>query len=289
MQTSSDKRRKIFSLSILKKPFSRNIQERTVVVQENNVAYVNRAISNEEKDKSSDVISSRSRTQRLFRSIKKKLEHKSKSVALRSKDPTPRPISSPRLDIISVNDIPNPEFHSLGKEHFNLAQHGWYWGPVSKTEAEEKLRNLPNGSFLVRDSSSDHHFYTLSFRADSSTLHARINYSCGSYSLHEGAAYPSIAALIGENRLRSFQHLLTRSRIEPWNRPAEEGERPVSLVSANIDIIPVHLKFPVSRFNEVRTLQYLCRFVIRQYISVGNIEQLPVPASVKGYLVAGHY
>lgn len=47
---------------------------------------------------------------------------------------------------------------------------------------------------------------------------------------------------------------------------------------------PVRLTKPVSRFTEVRSLQHLCRFVIRQYVNVSNIPKLPLPATLKSYI-----
>lgn len=40
---------------------------------------------------------------------------------------------------------------------------------------------------------------------------------------------------------------------------------------------------------QVRSLQYLCRFVIRQYTRVDHIQSLPLPTRIKGYLEEGHY
>ncbi|KAJ8376595.1 hypothetical protein SKAU_G00071750 [Synaphobranchus kaupii] len=54
---------------------------------------------------------------------------------------------------------------SLTEELKRLAKQGWYWGPITRWEAEEKLVNLADGSFLVRDSSDDRYLLSLSFRS----------------------------------------------------------------------------------------------------------------------------
>jgi len=55
------------------------------------------------------------------------------------------------------------KFKCLTKELFDLIHYGWYWGGLSKEEAEEKLKNEPDGAFIVRDSSSSVHILSLSF------------------------------------------------------------------------------------------------------------------------------
>lgn len=52
---------------------------------------------------------------------------------------------------------------------------------------------------------------------------------------------------------------------------------------------PVRLTKAVSRFSEVLPLQYMCRFVIRQYVRMDHIEALPLPESLKSFIVQGNY
>uniref|UniRef100_A0A8C6UBV9 Suppressor of cytokine signaling 6a n=1 Tax=Neogobius melanostomus TaxID=47308 RepID=A0A8C6UBV9_9GOBI len=108
---------------------------------------------------------------------------------------------------------------------------GWYWGPITRWEAEEKLVNLADGSFLVRDSSDDRYLLSLSFRSQGKTLHTRIEHSNGRFSFYEDS---------------------------------ENGAF-------------------FSRFMQVRSLQYLCRFVIRQYTRIDLIQKLPLPNKMKDY------
>jgi len=60
-----------------------------------------------------------------------------------------------------------------------LLQCGWYWGPLIWEEAEQKLANKPEGSFLVRDSSDDRYILSLSFKNQGRVHHTRIEHHRG--------------------------------------------------------------------------------------------------------------
>ncbi|OCT74571.1 suppressor of cytokine signaling 6 [Xenopus laevis] len=165
---------------------------------------------------------------------------------------------------------------SLTEELKKLARQGWYWGPITRWEAEEKLANVLDGSFLVRDSSDDRYLLSLSFRSHSKTLHTRIEHSNGRFSFYEQPdveGHTSIVELI-EHSIRDSENgafCYSRSRV------------PGSAT------YPVRLTNPVSRFMQVRSLQYLCRFVIRQYTRIDLIQKLPLPNKMKDYLQEKHY
>ncbi|XP_024880689.1 cytokine-inducible SH2-containing protein isoform X2 [Temnothorax curvispinosus] len=180
----------------------------------------------------------------------------------------------------SVNETLNNEHKvkaSLAKELLNLSKYGWYWGPISGDEADAKLISEPDGAFLVRDSSDDRYVLTLSFKSSGKMLHARMEHSGGLFSLcnqsTENEGFNSVAALI--NHSMNF----SQSAVICYSRPKYPG----------YPSFPVRLTKPVSRFTQVRSLQYLCRFVIRQYIRLDNIHKLPLPKTIKGYIQEAHY
>ena len=165
---------------------------------------------------------------------------------------------------------------SLTKELCKLVKCGWYWGPIDRLEAEEKLMNQPDGAFLVRDSSDERYLLTLSFRSFGRTLHTRIEHCNGVFSFYaqpDTEGYSSVEDLINHSMNNSYSDVFYYSRAPTPGSPS----------------IPVRLLKPVSRFTQVRSLQYLCRFVIRQTTRVDHIAQLPLPNRIKGWLRQKQY
>lgn len=155
----------------------------------------------------------------------------------------------------------------------DLSNHGWYWGPITRVEAEERLTGTNDGTFLVRDSSDERYLLSLSFRSQGKTLHTRIEYSNGYFSFYsfpdsDTEGYQSVVELIESSMQYSQEGVFCFSRARALGSPA----------------VPVRLLKPFSRFNHVRSLQHYCRFVIRQSIRFDLIRQLPLPRHVHGYL-----
>jgi suppressor of cytokine signaling 7 len=165
----------------------------------------------------------------------------------------------------------------LMQELTKLSKCGWYWGPISRGEAEDKLMDQEDGAFLVRDSSDDHYLLSLSFKSHNRAFHTRIEYSNGMFSFYsqpEGDGDASVIKLIEDSVAMSNDGIFCYS----------SGRSPSS------QSFQVRLTKPYSRFTgQVRSLQYLCRFIIRQHTRLDHIQVLPLPSRIKEYLEEGQF
>ncbi|MED6268512.1 Suppressor of cytokine signaling 7, partial [Characodon lateralis] len=147
-----------------------------------------------------------------------------------------------------------------------LEKCGWYWGPMNWEDAEVKLKGKLDGSFLVRDSSDPRYILSLSFRSQGVTHHTRMEHYRGTFSLW---CHPKF-----EDRCHSVVEFIERAIMHSKN-----GKFLYFLRSRvpGLPPTPVQLLYPVSRFSNVKSLQHLCRFCIRQIVRIDHIEELPLP------------
>ncbi|KPI99672.1 SH2 domain-containing adapter protein B [Papilio xuthus] len=87
-----------------------------------------------------------------------------------------------------------------------LDRQGWYHGTLSRVEAEGLLRDANEGVFLVRNSESAKHDYSLSLKSTRGFMHMRICRGAEGYTLGGAAtAFPSVPALL--------RHYVTAQRL----------------------------------------------------------------------------
>ncbi|OCT62116.1 hypothetical protein XELAEV_18043200mg [Xenopus laevis] len=159
-----------------------------------------------------------------------------------------------------------------------LEKCGWYWGPMNWEDAEMKLKAKPDGSFLVRDSSDPRYILSLSFRSQGITHHTRMEHYRGTFSLW---CHPKF-----EDRCQSVVEFIKRAILHSKN-----GKFLYFLRSRvpGLPPTPVQLLYPVSRFSNVKSLQHLCRFRIRQLVRIDHIPELPLPKPLISYLRKFYY
>ncbi|XP_029429820.1 suppressor of cytokine signaling 7 isoform X2 [Rhinatrema bivittatum] len=200
-------------------------------------------------------------------------------------DTFPRVLPSRQTEIASSQPIQQlqcplyrPDSNSFAASLRELEKCGWYWGPMNWEDAEMKLKGKPDGSFLVRDSSDPRYILSLSFRSQGITHHTRMEHYRGTFSLW---CHPKF-----EDRCQSVVEFIKRAIMHSKN-----GKFLYFLRSRvpGLPPTPVQLLFPVSRFSNVKSLQHLCRFRIRQLVRIDHIPELPLPKPLISYLRKFYY
>ncbi|XP_036050725.1 suppressor of cytokine signaling 7 isoform X2 [Onychomys torridus] len=171
-----------------------------------------------------------------------------------------------------------PDSSSFAASLRELEKCGWYWGPMNWEDAEMKLKGKPDGSFLVRDSSDPRYILSLSFRSQGVTHHTRMEHYRGTFSLW---CHPKF-----EDRCQSVVEFIKRAIMHSKN-----GKFLYFLRSRvpGLPPTPVQLLYPVSRFSNVKSLQHLCRFRIRQLVRIDHIPDLPLPKPLISYIRKFYY
>ncbi|XP_062924286.1 cytokine-inducible SH2-containing protein-like [Mobula hypostoma] len=154
---------------------------------------------------------------------------------------------------------------------------GWYWGSLTANEAKQQLNKMPEGTFLIRDSSHPSYLLTLSVKTSRGPTNVRIEYSNGKFCLDSYyLAKPRILAF--REVLSLIQHYVTSCTVDRCDKAADSTALPPKDTAIHLKLIK-----PLHRKDSFPSLQHLCRLTINK-ATRGQVDKLPLPKPIQRFL-----
>ncbi|KAM6170436.1 cytokine-inducible SH2-containing protein [Rhynchocyon petersi] len=188
---------------------------------------------------------------------------------------------------------PEEDLLCIAKTFSYLRESGWYWGSITASEARQHLQKMPEGTFLVRDSTHPSYLFTLSVKTTRGPTNVRIEYANSSFRLDSNClsrprilAFPDVVSLV-QHYVASCTADTRGDSPDPTPAPAlpaSKEEMPSNPVLPGPTATAVHLKLvqPFVRRSSARSLQHLCRLVINRLVP--DVDCLPLPRRMADYL-----
>eukprot|EP00794_Sanderia_malayensis_P017478 gene17478-19225_t len=161
------------------------------------------------------------------------------------------------------------------EDKYTLSVCSWYWPTISGLDAEQMLQDEPDGSFLVRRSSTAGFRFTLTYKVAGKVGNLRVQSKDGLFSLSfEDPLQP---------REPTLQSLVNKLSTLNDKNSFICGCLKRELINGTIASVPLKLNCPLKR--DV-SLQSHCRKTIMRLMSQPDkVRELNVPANLKEYLL----
>ncbi|KAF5927963.1 cytokine-inducible SH2-containing protein isoform X1 [Diceros bicornis minor] len=188
---------------------------------------------------------------------------------------------------------PEEDLLCIAKTFSYLRESGWYWGSITASEARQHLQKMPEGTFLVRDSTHPSYLFTLSVKTTRGPTNVRIEYADSSFRLDSNClsrprilAFPDVVSLV-QHYVASCAADTRSDSPDPAPTPAlptpkEDAPGDPALPAPAATAVHLKLVQPFVRRSSARSLQHLCRLVINRLVA--DVDCLPLPRRMADYL-----